>query len=55
MLRLDRAGTVILPSNPGFHNRPASVSDPVDFVVARILDWIGVVHDLMPRWAADRE
>ena len=54
MLRLARAGAAILPANPGFYHRPETVSDLVDFVVARILDRIGVEHDLMPRWAADR-
>ena len=55
MLRLARAGAAILPANPGFYHRPESVSDLVDFVVARVLDRIGVEHDLVPRWAADRE
>lgn len=55
MLRLARAGAVILPANPGFYHRPGAVSDLVDFVVARVLDRIGVEHDLGPRWASERE
>ena len=50
MLRLARAGAVILPPNPGFYHRPDSVAALVDFVVARILDQIEVPHSLMPRW-----
>ena len=50
MLRLARAGAVILPPNPGFYHHPQSVGDLVDFVVARILDRIGVPHTLMARW-----
>lgn len=50
MLRLSRAGAVILPPSPGFYHRPQAVSDIVDFVVARILDQLGVAHALMPRW-----
>jgi 4-hydroxy-3-polyprenylbenzoate decarboxylase len=50
MLRLARAGAVILPPNPGFYNRPQSVAELVDFVVARILDQLGVPHALAPRW-----
>lgn len=50
MLRLARAGAVILPPNPGFYHQPASVADLVDFVVARILDQLAVPHALMPRW-----
>ncbi|MGD8852139.1 MAG: flavin prenyltransferase UbiX [Gammaproteobacteria bacterium] len=53
MLRLARLGVVILPPNPGFYQRPASVEDLVDFVVARILDQLGVENDLAPRWAVD--
>lgn len=50
MLRLSRAGVVILPPSPGFYHRPQSAGDIVDFVVARILDQIGVPHTLMQRW-----
>lgn len=52
MLRLARAGAVILPPNPGFYNHPQSVQDLVDFVVARVLDQIGIEHQLMRRWGA---
>jgi len=51
MLKLSRAGAVILPPCPGFYHRPQNVTDLVDFVVARILDQIGIEHDLVPRWA----
>jgi 4-hydroxy-3-polyprenylbenzoate decarboxylase len=50
MLRLSRAGAIILPPNPGFYHHPQSVADIVDFVVARILDQLGVPHQLMQRW-----
>lgn len=52
MLKLARAGAVILPANPGFYHRPGSPQDLVDFVVARILDNIGLPNDLSPRWGA---
>lgn len=50
MLRLSRAGAIILPANPGFYHHPQSAQDLVDFVVARILDHVGIDHQLMPRW-----
>jgi 4-hydroxy-3-polyprenylbenzoate decarboxylase len=50
MLRLSRAGAVVLPANPGFYHHPKSVSDVVDFVVARVLDQLALPHTLMPRW-----
>ena len=55
MLRLARAGAVILPPNPGFYHRPASIDDLVDFVVARILDHLQVEHSLQPRWGEEGE
>ena len=50
MLRLSRAGAVILPPNPGFYHHPENVRDLLDFVVARILDQVAVPHSLMQRW-----
>ncbi|WP_280548628.1 MULTISPECIES: flavin prenyltransferase UbiX [unclassified Halomonas] len=50
MLALTRMGAVILPAAPGFYHRPASIDDLVDFIVARILNQLGIAHRLMPRW-----
>lgn len=55
MLKLARAGAVILPPSPGFYHRPADIQGLVDFVVARILDRLGIAHALMPRWGAERD
>jgi len=52
MLRLSRAGAVIMPANPGFYFRPQSVSEIVDFMVARVLDHLDVPHTLSERWGA---
>ena len=54
MLRLSRAGAVILPPSPGFYHHPQCVQDIVDFVVARVMDQIGVPHTLMQRWGEGR-
>ena len=50
MLRLARAGAVILPPSPGFYHHPQTVADVVDFVVARVLDQLAVPHALLRRW-----
>jgi 4-hydroxy-3-polyprenylbenzoate decarboxylase len=50
MLKLARAGAVILPANPGFYHRPQSVAAVIDFIVARVLDQLGVAHTLIERW-----
>ena len=52
MLRLARAGAVLLPPAPGFYARPRTIDDLVDFVVARVLDHLQVAHDLLPRWGS---
>jgi 4-hydroxy-3-polyprenylbenzoate decarboxylase len=50
MLRLARLGVVILPPSPGFYQPSTTVSSLVDFVIARVLDQLGVQHTLGPRW-----
>jgi len=50
MLRLTRAGAIVLPASPGFYHRPESIEELVDFVVGRILDHVGVKNE-MPRWS----
>ncbi|MFN3545274.1 MAG: flavin prenyltransferase UbiX [Thiobacillus sp.] len=50
MLALARMNAVILPANPGFYHRPQTVEAVVDFIVARVLDQLGIRHELMARW-----
>ena len=51
MLRVARAGAVVLPAAPGFYHRPREVGDLVDFIVARVLDQLEVPHRLGRRWS----
>jgi 4-hydroxy-3-polyprenylbenzoate decarboxylase len=55
MLRLTRAGAVVLPASPGFYHRPTTIEEMVDFVVARVLDHLQVEHSLGRRWGGDEE
>ena len=50
MLKLSQMGAIILPASPGFYQKPASVNDMIDFIVARILDQLDIPQQLMPRW-----
>ena len=50
MQRAAAAGIVVLPAMPGFYHGAKTIADLVDFVVARILDQLGVEHELMKRW-----
>jgi 4-hydroxy-3-polyprenylbenzoate decarboxylase len=55
MLSLARAGACILPANPGFYHRPREIGDLVDFLVARILDQLGLSQSLLPPWGAETQ
>jgi 4-hydroxy-3-polyprenylbenzoate decarboxylase len=50
MAAVTRAGAVVLPAMPGLYTLPATVEEMVDFVVGKILDRLGVPHDLLRRW-----
>ncbi|HET6201828.1 MAG TPA: flavin prenyltransferase UbiX [Planctomycetota bacterium] len=53
LVRLAWAGATILPAMPGFYHRPRTVEDLVDHVVGKILDRLGVDHDLVRRWGEE--
>jgi 4-hydroxy-3-polyprenylbenzoate decarboxylase len=53
LLTLTRAGAVVIPAAPGFYHRPTRIAELVDFIVARILDQLGVEHDVGRRWGDD--
>jgi 4-hydroxy-3-polyprenylbenzoate decarboxylase len=50
LVALDAAGAVVLPASPGFYGAPGSVQQLVDFVAGKVLDVLGVDHDLLRRW-----
>ncbi|WP_166251800.1 flavin prenyltransferase UbiX [Marinobacter salicampi] len=54
MLRLTRMGAIVMPASPGFYHKPERVEDLVDFIVARLLDHLGIPQTLMPRWGQER-
>jgi len=50
MEQVTLAGAVVLPASPGFYGKPKKVDDLIDFIVARVLDQIGLKHKLGTRW-----
>lgn len=50
MTQLARAGVTVMPLAPGFYHQPKSVDDLVSFMVARVLDHLGVEQTLMQKW-----
>lgn len=53
MLKLTQMGAIILPASPGFYMQPQTINELVDFIVARILDQLGIEQDLMHRWGEE--
>ncbi len=50
MVQAAEAGAVILPANPSFYNRPQTLEEAVDTVVARVLQNLGVEQRIVPEW-----
>lgn len=50
MLKLTQMGAIVIPASPGFYQNPQSIEDLIDFVVARILDQLGLEQKLLPLW-----
>ncbi len=53
--QLAEAGATVLPAAPGFYHKPQSIDDLVDFMVARILQQLGIEQTLMPQWQVEEE
>ncbi len=53
MAAATEAGAIICPASPGFYMMPRSIDDLIDFMAGRILDLLGVEHDLKLRWGED--
>jgi flavin prenyltransferase len=55
LLALSDAGAVVLPASPGFYGTGAnaSASQLIDFVAGKVLDVLGVEHNLFRRWSGE--
>jgi 4-hydroxy-3-polyprenylbenzoate decarboxylase len=51
LAQLTRLGALVLPAMPSFYGKPATLEDAIDTVVGRILDHLGLAHELLRRWA----
>ena len=50
MLQLSQLGVTVMPASPGFYHQPQSIDDLIDFMVARMLDHLGLEQNLVSRW-----
>ena len=55
MLQLSQQGVTIMPAAPGFYHKPESIDDLIDFMVARVLDHLGLEQKLVARWGYSKE
>ena len=51
LLELAMQGVVIIPAMPAFYYRPKKIDDLVDFIVGKVLDSLGIEHNLFKRWS----
>jgi len=52
LLKLARIGAIVIPAAPGFYHQPKKVGDLVNHVVGKVLDSLGVKHELFKRWGS---
>lgn len=50
MVTLTEAGAIIIPASPSFYSKPKTIPELVDTIIARVLDHIGIEHQLVKRW-----
>jgi 4-hydroxy-3-polyprenylbenzoate decarboxylase len=50
MERLSEMGAIILPPVPSFYHRPKTIQDIINHTLGKILDILGIEHNLFPRW-----
>jgi flavin prenyltransferase len=53
LLRLRRAGAVVLMAAPGFYHAPETIDDLIEFVVGRCLDQLRIENRLTKRWGQE--
>jgi len=53
MRRLKLAGAIVLPPNVAYYFGPKTIDDVTDFMAGKILDALGVGHELYRRWGND--
>lgn len=53
LLTLKQAGALVVPAMPAFYQHPQSIEDLVDFIAGKVLDVLGISHELFSRWGEE--
>ena len=51
MEKLSEMGAIIMPPVPAFYHRPKTIQDIIDHTIGKILDLVGIEHNLFQRWS----
>src|SRR5918992_5146341 len=54
MIKLAQIGVVLLPAMPGFYHKPKTIEDLADHLVGKVLDQLGIEHNIFERWGGDK-
>lgn len=50
MVSFTEAGGIVTPCSPGFYLHPESIDDLINFMVGKVLDLLGLNHNVCPKW-----
>ena len=53
MVKLKRGGAIILPPMMAYYYKPKNIEDVTNFFVGKILEVLGIDHNLYPQWRGE--
>ncbi len=53
MCTVTEAGGIMAPLSPGFYMEPKTIGDLVDFMAGKLVDLVGVEHNMKVRWKSN--